>query len=858
MSLQEHQDVGTEVRDTFLSPPTVSDTENDVLNYNTLTTSPIISVEPWLGINSESKLWLHCECTYTDGTPGLIELAEAVPADTSTGAQAFSCELPLDELSKLADNTLITIILMVSTTDTLEKQSLNAIRYELMFKHPITINNYSRWMTDIGADINYLRIHNLILPEAHNAGVDQKGAGWPTDQWGACQDDTFTYQLRNGIRVLDLRLYRDPKEMYTHKEYIFKHGGYHSRRYLNDCIHEVLEFAEQNPGEIVILDFHEAQLDGRAQDVITTLSIALGNRCIPSTARELTIGEIRNRHPGRNIIIAWWLSPPPWFCWPGVSQTWTGNNYNSPYDLLLHADQIMANPPIISRLWSMFAAGYNDLGPIRFGSDAAHLNFFFNAAHSNTYRQPPKGNVINVDFFAGTGVVDRCISATKNRARLAALSAPRNLIASDITTHSIKLSWGRPPETETPVNYRVFENGRRVHTTTSMEYEFTRLNYGRTYHLQVVANFSSGDGVTAGIFATTVGIPDTTKPSKPTELKFIFFDSSSLVLLSWVASTDNIAVTRYEVYGNGVRLGTIEDPQYTFYPISKNNNVTYTVRALDAAGNFADSDPLVFSLDQLPPSKPTNVRASAIRNNSVTLEWTPSSDNVAVIGYQVYPNNTPIDTVSSTFYLDRDLTRDTNYIYKVRALDAAGNFTDSDAITVRTSDQDMTPPSVPGNLRASTITKNSVTLEWDPSHDNVGVSEYEVRLNGTLLGTVPGTRYTVVGLSSNTNYTFSVVALDAAENHSEVAVIWVTTAPESNAPTELKLFRQLSSGNYSWKPPINSSGVTGYQVSLDGEILRELNDTFITLFNLQPGVIHLFEVRARRNGVLSDPASISG
>jgi len=170
-----------------------------------------------------------------------------------------------------------------------------------------------------------LRIHDLVLPEAHNAGVDQKGAGWPTDQWGACQDDTFTYQLRNGIRALDLRLYRDPKEEHTHKEFIFKHGRYHSRRYLNDCIHGVLEFAEQNPGEIVILDFHYTEIEGVESRVANAIETVLGKRCIPGSAIVDTIGQMRKRHPGRNVIIAW--SHKTWFSWPTVAQTWTGKYF---------------------------------------------------------------------------------------------------------------------------------------------------------------------------------------------------------------------------------------------------------------------------------------------------------------------------------------------------------------------------------------------------------------------------------------------------------------------------------------------------------------------------------------------------
>ncbi|POA17970.1 hypothetical protein C1886_19180 [Pseudomonas sp. FW300-N1A1] len=951
MSIQEYcQGPEAELQDTFLLPPTVSDTENDVLNYNSLTTNPVVGVSPWLGINSESRIWLHCECTYTDEGPGIIKLAEAVRVGTPTGALAFSCELPLDELSKLADNTSIDIVLMVSTNGTLEKQHLNSTRHSLMFQHPIVLTNYSRWMTDIGSNIEHLQVHDLILPEAHNAGVDQKGAGWPTDQWGACQDDTFTYQLRNGIRALDLRLYRNPNEMYTDKEYIFKHGRFHSRRYLNDCLHAVLEFVEQNPGEIVILDFHSTELDWRENNVVSTIEIVLGKHCIPGSAELYTIGRIRKQHPGRNVIVG--FRNPSWLCWGRLHQTFTGNDYNNAQQLRLHIIEQMDNPPKTNELWSIFAAGYNSLGPVRFSPRAAHWSSFFDATRSSSYRKPTKGNLINIDFFAGTGVVDRCINATRERANKASTSPPTRLTASNITTHSIHLKWERPVDNEAIRDYRILEDGKIISNTPGTEYVVSGLNDGTTYNFEVYAFFTaeSGFGAAAFISATTIGIPDTTKPSKPTDLKLVYLNDNNLALLRWTAATDNIAVTHYVIYRNGTPVDTLSS-EHTFYPVNETGIVTYRVRAFDAAGNFADSDPLTNNPDTLPPSKPGNLRADDIKFDSITLEWEPSTDNVRVTGYQVYRNDIAIDTVNSTFYIDRLLIANTHYSYKVRALDAAGNFTDSDTlriitlpdtpdttaptkptnlrathitdstvtlewtassdnigvshyeilrdntpinittntgytdrglsldrayvfrvravdaagnfslsdpITVRTSDQDMTPPSVPGNLRASIITNNSVTLEWNPSYDNVWVSGYEVRNGGALLGTVLDTRYNVVGLSSNTNYTLSVVALDAAENRSDSTVIWVTTSPESNAPTELKLFRQPSSGNYSWKPPINSIGVTGYQVSLDGEILREINDTFITLFNLKPGVIHLFEVRARRNGVPSDPASISG
>jgi len=762
MLLQEHhQDSDAEIRDSFLLPPTVSNTENDVLKYNDLTASPVIGVPAWLGINSESRIWLHCECTYADGSLGFIKLAEAAPVGTSPDSLAFTCDLPIDELSKLGDNTVIDIILMVSADGTRNTQSLNSIRYSLMFQHPVVLTNYSRWMSGIGTTIENLRIHDLVLPEAHNAGVDQKGAGWPTDQWGACHDDTFTYQLRNGIRALDLRLYRDPKEEYTHKEFIFKHGRYHSRRYLNDCIHGVLEFAEQNPGEIVILDFYYTFIEGAESRVARYIEDVLGKRCIPGSALLDTIGQIRKRHPGRNVIIAW--EHNAWFCWPSVLHTWTYNDFNSEDQLRDHINAMMANPPTTNLPWSVFAAGYDVLGPTRFRPYAAHWNSFFDATRSDSYRQHhTRGNLINIDFFAGTGAVDRCISATEDRAFKASTSMPNHPTARDITTHSIKLAWRRPHDSENVVHYEIFEDGNKIATTTNIEYEARNLIDGTTYNFTVAAIFDSGSGAVAAITATTIGIPDTTKPSKPTDLKFVHFDNSSVALLSWSAATDNLAVTHYEIYRNGIRIDTL-DSQHTSYPVTAGAVFTYKVRALDAAGNFADSDPLTMAPDQFPPSKPINLKAVETAVNSITLEWSSSSDNVGATGYQVYRNNTRIDTVNSTVYTDRGLNSDTDYHYKVRALDAAGNFTDSDPLTARTAGE--ASPTKPTNLRILIDGTFSV-LAWDSPTDSARIVRYEIYRNGQPLGTsehAPGSKpQAFFPEDIVTPYSFRVRALDTS------------------------------------------------------------------------------------------------
>ncbi|MFG1612396.1 glycosyl hydrolase family 18 protein [Nonomuraea wenchangensis] len=186
--------------------------------------------------------------------------------------------------------------------------------------------------------------------------------------------------------------------------------------------------------------------------------------------------------------------------------------------------------------------------------------------------------------------------------------------------------------------------------------------------------------------------------------------------------------------------------------------------------------------DTTAPSVPGNLRSTGVTSNSVSLAWNASTDNVAVTGYEVYRGSTLVTTVTGTTYTDTGLTASTAYTYTVRARDAAGNRSAaSAAVTATTSNgggTDTTPPSVPGNLRSTGVTSNSVSLAWNASTDNVAVTGYEVYRGSTLVTTVTGTSHTDTGLAANTAYTYTVRARDAAGNRSAASA--AVTATTSN------------------------------------------------------------------------------
>jgi len=79
---------------------------------------------------------------------------------------------------------------------------------------------------------------------------------------------------------------------------------------------------------------------------------------------------------------------------------------------------------------------------------------------------------------------------------------------------------------------------------------------------------------------------------------------------------------------------------------------------------------------------------------------------------------------------------------------------------------DTQAPSAPSGLAASNVTDTTLTLNWNASTDNVGVTGYEVFSGGTSIGTVAATTANVTGLTAATSYSFQVRAFDAAGNNS--------------------------------------------------------------------------------------------
>ncbi|PWI14161.1 chitinase [Streptomyces sp. Act143] len=100
---------------------------------------------------------------------------------------------------------------------------------------------------------------------------------------------------------------------------------------------------------------------------------------------------------------------------------------------------------------------------------------------------------------------------------------------------------------------------------------------------------------------------------------------------------------------------------------------------------------------------------------------------------------------------------------------------------------DTQAPTAPSSLRSTAKTSSTVSLAWNASTDNVGVTAYDIYSGSNQVLSVSGTTATVSGLSASTAYTFTVKARDAAGNTSAASnSVSVTTEAGGGGGTGFK------------------------------------------------------------------------
>lgn len=209
-------------------------------------------------------------------------------------------------------------------------------------------------------------------------------------------------------------------------------------------------------------------------------------------------------------------------------------------------------------------------------------------------------------------------------------------------------------------------------------------------------------------------IVDTEAPTAPTSLSVVSTTTAS-ANLSWTAATDNVGVSYYQIFVNGVFKTNSSTTTATIGGLSQGTTYNFYVVAVDAAGNVSPQSNTASGTtltDTVAPTAPTNLSVSSVGTNNIAISWTASTDNIAVDNYEIYVNGVLYGTSLTTSANIANLSPTTTYNIYVIAKDAAGNSsTQSNTVSAKT----LAVGTTCGDEKFETIptsTSNYSTYNW--------------------------------------------------------------------------------------------------------------------------------------------------
>ena len=171
---------------------------------------------------------------------------------------------------------------------------------------------------------------------------------------------------------------------------------------------------------------------------------------------------------------------------------------------------------------------------------------------------------------------------------------------------------------------------------------------------------------------------------------------------------------------------------------------------------------------------------------------------------------------------------------------------------------DTEAPDTPTNLLSSDETENSITLSWDAVSDNGcnGIVSYDVYMDDVFAVNVSSNSTIVSSLTSNTEYTFKVLAKDGEENASgfsnvvttsTIEVCIDTEAPE--IPTGLVASGETENSiklNWDAVSDMGCDGVVSYDIYQDDAFVSNVSVTYATIEGLAADTEYRFKSSGER------------
>lgn len=202
--------------------------------------------------------------------------------------------------------------------------------------------------------------------------------------------------------------------------------------------------------------------------------------------------------------------------------------------------------------------------------------------------------------------------------------------------------------------------------------------------------------------------------------------------------------------------------------------------------------PTLAARDTTKPTAPKNFRVTATTPFSVSLAWSPSTDNSGSFTYRLWSSaglggsgiERSVPKSATSYNWTLLIHPATSYTFRLHAVDAAGNASAQVTVTVTTPPDTVAPSTAPV-ITVEHVNDTFVKLRWTAASDNGPYLLYDVFINGQFaLSTGQERSVTVEQLTPSTTYTFTVRARDLGNNLSPFSQpVTITTAAPGSVDT---------------------------------------------------------------------------
>ncbi|XP_067412067.1 neogenin isoform X2 [Emydura macquarii macquarii] len=399
-------------------------------------------------------------------------------------------------------------------------------------------------------------------------------------------------------------------------------------------------------------------------------------------------------------------------------------------------------------------------------------------------------------------------------------SAPRDVVASLVSTRFIKLTWRTPASDPHGDNltYIVFYtkegiNRERVENTSrpgEMQVTIQNLMPETVYVFRVVAQNKHGPGESSASLKVATQ-PEVQLPGPAPNIRAYAISPTSVTVMWDTPLSGNGEIQNYKLYYMEKGTDNEQDVDvgghsYTINGLKKYTEYSFRVVAYNKHGpGVSTQDVVVQTLSDVPSAAPQNLSLEVRNSKSIMIHWQPppaGTHNGQITGYKIRYRKASrksdvTESIGGTqlFQLIEGLERGTEYSFRVAALTSNGTGPATDWISAETFESDLDEtrvPEVPSSLHVRPLV-TSIVVSWTPpENQNIVVRGYAIGYGigsphaQTIKVDYKQRYYTIENLDPSSHY---VITLKAFNNVGEGIPLYESAVTRPHTDTsEVDLF----------------------------------------------------------------------